>query len=81
MKQAKVKKSQKDNVKEYLESGKRITPLEALGLFGVFRLSAIIYTLRWEYDMNIVTDIKRDVNNKPYASYTLEAGSYIPVAA
>jgi len=33
-------------VLEYLKSGKILTPLEALQLFGCFRLSARIYELK-----------------------------------
>ena len=33
-------------IRQYLESGKVITPLEALHLYNCFRLSARIYDLR-----------------------------------
>lgn len=39
-------------IRQYLESGKVITPLDALYKFGCFRLSARIYDLRSE-GMNI----------------------------
>jgi len=38
--------SQNELIRKWLESGKRITPLEALHEFSCFRLSARIYDLR-----------------------------------
>ena len=40
------KVTQYENVKNYLEEGNKITPIEALNKFGSFRLSAIIFNLR-----------------------------------
>jgi hypothetical protein len=48
------KLSQKEHVKQYLEEGNTITPLEALNKFGSFRLGAIIHTLRHEEEMDII---------------------------
>ena len=63
-------KSQSNKVLEHLKSGNRITPLEALNMFGCFRLSAIIYHLK-DKGHNIQTRlIKRD--NKQFAEYRLE---------
>ena len=62
--------SQKSKVKEVLEAGHTITPIEALNKFGAFRLSAIIFDLR-EEGMNIVTNMIEGVNNR-YAEYKLE---------
>ena len=59
--------SQKKKVFNHLFFGKTITPIEALKLFGAFRLSAIIYDLKQDgYD--IKTTI---INNgeKRYAQY------------
>lgn len=39
-------KSQNQQILKYLQSGKKITPLEALNKFGCFRLGARIYDLR-----------------------------------
>lgn len=47
-----------------------ITPLDALQLFGCFRLSARIYDLR-EQGYNIVTDRVKG-KNKQFASYRLK---------
>lgn len=38
--------SQNKRIRKYLESGKSLTPLDALYQFGCFRLSARIYDLR-----------------------------------
>lgn len=37
--------SQEKQIRDYLLTGKSLTPLEALTLFGCFRLSARIYDL------------------------------------
>lgn len=38
--------SQNSKIKAYLQSGKSLTPLDALYMFGCFRLGARIYNLR-----------------------------------
>ena len=40
------KVTQKNKVKEHLNSGQSITPIEALERYGCFRLAAIIHTLK-----------------------------------
>ena len=67
-----LKKSQKENILEYLEIGNKITPLEALYQFGSFRLSAIIFELRQE-GYNIITHNKT-VDGKTFAEYELVKG-------
>jgi hypothetical protein len=69
--------SQKDLILSYLHqidptTGKRrgISPLEAIGLFRVFRLAARIEELRAE-GHKIETVTKRDTTNKVYARYFL----------
>ena len=66
------KKSQKENILEYLELGNKITPLEALYQFGSFRLSAVIFELRQE-GFNIITH-KKKVDEKTFAEYELVRG-------
>lgn len=61
--------SQTKQIAEYLIQGNRLTPLEALNLFGCLRLSGRIFDLR-EQGMNIKTDIIT-VNNKNIAQYSL----------
>lgn len=53
----------------HLKSGKSITPLEALNLYGCFRLGARIWELRNE-GHSIITDIIEN-NGKRFACYRL----------
>ena len=46
--------SQKQKIKNWLEAGNEITPLDALNNFGCFRLGAVIHTLRHEEEMDII---------------------------
>ena len=67
--------TQKSKVKKWLKTGKSITPLEALRWFGCMRLSAIIYDLRYEDEMYIVTkivEVKTRYGNSHVAEYKLE---------
>lgn len=41
-----MEKSQEDKIIEYLKTGKSITPLDALRLFGCMRLGARIFDLK-----------------------------------
>lgn len=63
--------TQNQRIKEYLENGHKLTPLEALNLFGCFRLASRISDLK-KQGMNIKTEMVTDVNTgKQYASYSL----------
>lgn len=66
-----MKKSKMAHLKDHLISGKSITQLEALGLYGMFRLAARIKELR-DAGWDISTDMREDPNGHPYAAYTLE---------
>lgn len=55
------------------KSIRTISPLEALGLYGMFRLAARIKELR-DRGWSIITDMKEDPNGKPYAVYRLNEG-------
>lgn len=63
-------KTQLDHLRDHLKKGLSISPLEALGLYGVFRLAARMKELR-NAGWDINTDIKRDINGKVYATYKL----------
>lgn len=65
--------SQRKQVKAWLLKGKSITPIEALQNFGAFRLSAIIYCLKYEDGMNIKTEMVYEPNGKRYAKYYLDS--------
>lgn len=62
--------SQNKQIKAWLESGKSITPLDALNLFGSFRLGAKILYLKNDYGMNIKTEMVEE-NGKRFARYSL----------
>lgn len=64
--------SQRKKVQDWLEKGNSITPIQALEMFGAFRLSAIIYTLKYDYDMPIVTEMVYKEKGKCYAKYYLK---------
>lgn len=61
--------SQNALIKGWLLNGKSITPMEALNMFGCFRLSARIANLR-EEGMPVVTDMVT-INDKRVARYYL----------
>lgn len=61
--------SQNALIKGWLLNGKSITALDALNMFGCFRLSARIANLK-DQGMDIVTDMVQ-VNDKRIARYTL----------
>ena len=66
------KKSQKQAIKEWLLTGKPITPLDALEHFGCFRLGAYIFNLKKE-GMEIDVDNSVDPRTgKRYATYRLK---------
>lgn len=62
--------TQRDLVQHHLESGRSITPLEALRLYGCFRLSACVYALKRERGMNIETTM-REEDGRRFAEYSL----------
>lgn len=61
--------SQIKEISQYLRTGKSLTPLEALHLFGCFRLAARVFELR-SRGMNIKTTMV-EANDKRFASYRL----------
>ena len=61
--------SQSYQIREYLLQGNTITALEALRLFGCFRLSGRIYDLRKE-GLNISSTIMK-INGKRVAEYSI----------
>ena len=65
----KTKETKQSKVLTHLQTYGNITPLEALNLYGSFRLGALIFNLRKEgYD--ITTNI---VPKKGYAKYVYNA--------
>ena len=66
--------SQNALIKAWLLNGKSITPIDALNLFGCFRLSARIANLRDE-GLPVVTDMVT-INDKRVARYFLSVGQF-----
>ena len=62
--------TQKNQVRRYLLDGNSVTPLEALRMFGAFRLSAIIFELR-EEGLPVVTEKIQVAPKKRVAKYYL----------
>jgi len=62
--------SQNKQIRQHLERGLSITPIDALLHYGCFRLSARIHDLRDE-GMNIETEMVYK-DKKKYASYKLK---------
>ncbi len=66
-----VRASQNEKVKGHLVSGKTITPLEALSLYGCLRLGARIWDLRRKHGLPVVTEIVKGEQGKHYAKYSI----------
>ena len=65
--------NQTTQIQNHLEQGNTLTAIEALNLFGVFRLSARVKNLR-DKGMNIITETVTK-GNKSYAKYRMEKTS------
>ena len=63
--------SQNKQIADYLNKGKKLTPIDALNKFGCFRLAARIADLRNE-GMNIVTNTIKLQNKKQIAQYSIK---------
>ena len=63
---ARSRKSQIAKVRDFLFTGRKLTAKTALSRFGIWRLAAVIHTLRNTFSMNIATD-----NSKGYAIYSI----------
>jgi len=61
--------SQIDGIRAHLLRGKPITPMQALRLFGCFRLAAVVFRLKEEGFLIETEMVYRD--NKKWASYSL----------
>jgi len=63
--------TQTEQIRQHLETGESITPLDALQTYGCFRLAARIDELR-KAGMDIQT-VKESRNGKSYARYQVRA--------
>jgi hypothetical protein len=61
--------TQTQQILEHLQLGKTITPIEALNLYGSFRLGARILEIR-KQGYNVITNIKSQ-GKKHFAEYSL----------
>lgn len=64
--------SQKAKIKAWLLEGRPITPIMALQMYDCFRLSAVIYRLKYEDGMNIETEMVYKDGGKRYSKYYLK---------
>lgn len=62
--------TQTDQVRRHLEAGKTITPVTAMAVYGISRLSSVIEDLR-QAGLKIDTLLKRDETGKQYGEYRL----------
>jgi hypothetical protein len=62
--------SQTTQIANYLNKGRKLTPIDALNKFGCFRLAARISDLRND-GMNIKTTIIKLKNKKQIAQYSI----------
>jgi hypothetical protein len=62
--------TQNEAVLSHLMTGRSISPLEALGLYGVFRLAARVFELK-DMGVDIRKVTKVDINGKQYAEYSI----------
>lgn len=60
-------------IEQHLRSGKTITPIEALDLYGCFRLGARIWDLK-DQGLDIATEMVTN-GRKRYARYSLKQAS------
>jgi len=65
------KEDQASKILRYLQTGKRLTSLEALKMFGCMRLGGRAYDLK-KQGHNIVSEMIRLSNGKRVAEYRLE---------
>ena len=63
--------SQKSMVRDYLTNGGRLTPMQALVMFGSLRLSGIIFELKKE-GLDITKDMVKVSKRKHVAEYYIK---------
>lgn len=64
-------KTQKEQIKEWLLRGNSLTPMDALELFGCFRLATRIFELKKEGLRIDTAMVENKATGKRYASYSL----------
>jgi hypothetical protein len=66
------KPTQKENILQHLQTFKKITPLEALNLYGCFRLASVIFMLKKDGYMIATNMITK--GEKTFAEYNILNG-------
>lgn len=66
-----MKTTQKQKILNHLSNGKSLSPLQALGLFGCYRLASRVHDLKRD-GHPIETIIKGDDQGRTYASYVMK---------
>lgn len=61
-----------NRIRKHFLEGRSLTQLEAIGLYGAFRLAARVHELKAQ-GMKIETTIKHDPLGNPYAEYRLRS--------
>lgn len=74
-----MKETQREKVKAHLQEYGSITPMEALRLFGCFRLAVIIHRLRTEDGLEIDTLTVDNEGGNAFARYTLKPKGLAPM--
>lgn len=64
-----MKKSQDQRILDYLLSGGKLTPIDALRKFGCFRLSARIYKIRKKH--RVLSELVKVKSGKVVSEYSI----------
>jgi len=62
--------TQSQQVMQHLNTGRSLTSIEAIGLYGITRLAAVVHTLTTK-GVPIIATSKVGVRQRKYASYSL----------
>jgi hypothetical protein len=62
--------TQTQTVLNHLTNNRKLTSIEAIGLYGITRLAAVIHTLKSQ-GLDVETTMKNGVNKTQYAQYAL----------
>ena len=72
-----MKTTQRQKILEYLQAGGKLTPIDALGLFGCYRLGARVYELKREghiIDREMVEVRCKAGHTARVAQYSMDGG-------
>ena len=62
--------TQTQTVLNHLTNNRKLTSIEAIGLYGITRLAAVVYDLK-KQGLEVETTMKNGVNSTQYAQYSL----------